>query len=147
MCQQALVLLSQGLLTQGLLYEAPVAIKYLILLCHLRINTLLSLVLSQELLQLVGIETAGLLVDKWGLCQHGIGSLLQNVLQLGICYREAQLGGLSLYNLGLHIGIPHHVLDLIKLLLMQILSTLLHLNHLRILVDELLEVLHINLLT
>ena len=91
-CQQSLILLRQGLLTERLLYESPIAIDDGILLHQLCIGlriSLLRLVIRQELLQRSKIKATCLLINERRLQKHGVGTFLENVLQLSIGNRQA----------------------------------------------------------
>ena len=113
MCQQCLIFLCQQLLAQGLFNECPIFVDGFILLCHLRIGIALRVIFGQELLQRIGIETAGLLVHKRSLHQHGVGALFQHILHLFIGDAQAQFLCFVLHNLGLDIGVPNHVFHLV----------------------------------
>ena len=147
MCKQALIFLCQKLLTKCLFNECPILIDGFILLSHLRISRTLCVIFSQELLQCICIEAAGLLVNERRLEQHRVSTSLQHILQFSICDTETKLLSLVLYNLCLHKGVPYHVLYLVELLVIQGLSTLLHLDHFSVLINKFLEFIHINLLS
>ena len=117
------------------------------MLGHLTAALLGLLVLSEELLQRAGIETSGLLVDERCLQEHGVGTLVEHILQFLIRNGETQLLSLVSDNLLLHVVLPHHVLDLVEFLVGQVVASLSHLNHIGVLVDESLELLYIDFLS
>ena len=134
------------LCAQLFLDKRPKLVDGFILLSHLGIGCFLVLVFSQELLKRACIETPRLLINKGCLHQHGIGSLVQDVLHLLVGNGEPQLFGLLLNELVLHIASPNHVLHLIKLLVVQVILSLLHFDSLGVLVNHLLEFLNADLL-
>lgn len=147
MSEQALILLCEKLLTKSLLDECPILVDSVILLCELRISLSLSLILGKELLKSINVKATSLLVDERSLHKHRVGTLCQNILQLGICNGKTELLGLVLDKLGLNICVPNHVLNLIELVFIKVVLTLLHLNYLGVLVNELLELCNVDFLT
>ncbi len=147
MSEQALVFLCEELLAQAFLNKSPVLVDCLILLCELRVVLALCLILGDELLQRVGVETASLLVEERSLHEHRVCALNEHILQLCVCYGQSHLLCLILNKLCLHISVPHHVLHLIELVFVEILLTLLHLNYLGVLIYEFLKISHTDFLT
>ena len=150
MSQERLILLSQSLLTKRLLDERPILEDFVILLHHLSIGrriSLLSLVISQELLERSCIEAASLLIDKRSLLKHRVSTSLQNILKLSVCYGKTQLAGFLGHNLVLNVCVPNHILDLIHLILREIFLSLLHLDNFGVLIEQLLKFLYADFLT
>ena len=116
------------------------------MLSHLWIRCLLVLVLGQEFFQRASVEASRLLVNKGRLHQHGVGTLIQDVLHLLVGNGEAQLFGFLFHELVLYIGIPNHVLHLVKLLVVQVILTLLHFDSFSVFVNHLLEFLNADFL-
>ena len=148
--QERLILLSQSLLTKRLLDERPVLEDFVILLHHLCIGrriSLLSLVISQELLKRSCIEAASLLIDEWSLLKHRVSTCLQNILELSVCYGKTQLAGFLSHDLVLNVCVPNHILDLIHLILREIFLSLLHLDDFGVLIEQLLKFLYADFLT
>ncbi len=102
MRQQAIVFLDEKLLAQALLHIGPILIDCLILVCGLWVGSLDLVILSQELLELVGIETASLTVHERSGEKHLVGALVEHVLHLAVSDSETELVALFLDNLILH---------------------------------------------
>ena len=142
--EQALILLSEQLLTERLLNELPIVVDTGVLFHHLGITTLflLLLIISQELCELANIETTSLLIDKRCLHQHTVGTSLQYILQLLISNGQTNLLGFSLQNGVVDKLLPNLILHLIEFFLREVVAVLSHLNDLLILIDKTLEVLN-----
>ena len=73
------------MLTEGLLDVSPILVNSFHLLCSLWVGCLSLLVLSEELLQSVYIETSCLPVDERSRNKHLVGTLLEDVLNFLVC--------------------------------------------------------------
>ena len=146
MSEQTLILLREELLTQCLLDECPVLVNCLVLLSHLRIGCLLCLVFCKELLQSVHVEATCLLVEERSLLKHRVSTLGKNLLELSVCYSKTELVCLVLYEFGLNVCVPNHVLDLIELVFVEVLLSLLHLDDFCVLVNKFLELCYVDFL-
>ena len=135
--QQTLILLTEQLLTEVLLHELPVVVDARILLSHLGIATCLLhlLIVGQELGQLADVETSRLLIDKRCLHEHGIRTCFQHILKFFISHRQTQFLGLGFDDGVVDKLLPYLILNLVKLVFRQIVTTLRHLDDLLILVD------------
>ena len=138
--EQGLVLLDESLVAQVLLDEEPVVVDVLVLLGHLRVVGHL-LVLVLELGEHGEVETTRLLVDEGRLEQHGVSTLTQHVLQLFVGNDESQFLGLGLNELVVYISLPNLVTELVHVLFREVVTTLCHLDNIRIFLNELLEIL------
>ena len=147
MSEQALVLLCKKLLTESLLDECPILVDSVVLLCKLRIGLTLSLILGEELLKSVYVETTCLLVVERSLHKHRVGSLGQYILQLSVGYGKAELLSLVSDELGLNVCVPNHILNLVELVFVEVVLTLLHLNNLCVLINEFLKLCNVDFLT
>ena len=141
MSEQCIILLRQRLFTQGLLKEEPEVVDALILLCELRVSNCL-LVVCLELGEQREVETTSLLVHERRLHQEGVGTFLQNVLKFLVGNCQTQLLGLSLNKLVIYIRVPNLIVELVLLLGRQVVTSLCHLDNIRVLFYEFLEVLN-----
>ena len=119
MSEKALVLLCKSLLTQCLLDELPVVIDFLVLLSHLctlwiRLH---SLVVCKEFGEHRRVETTSLLVNERRLHEHGVCTLLHDVLKLGVGNCQPQFLSLVGENGVAYKCVPHLILDLVEFLL------------------------------
>ena len=146
MSEQTLILLREELLAQSLLYECPVLVNCIVLLSHLRVGCLLCLVLGEELLKSVNVETTCLLVEERSLLKHRVGTLGENLLELSVCYGKTQLAGFLSHDLVLNVCVPNHVLNLVELVFVEVFLSLLHLEHFCVLVYKFLELCYVDFL-
>ena len=147
MSKETLELLCEELLAQCLLDECPVLVDALILLCHLWVGLALSLILCKELLECVSVKASCLLIVEGSLSKHGVGAFVEYVLQFVVCYGESYTLCLVLYELGLYVCVPYHVLNLIELVLVKVVLTLLHLDDFGVFVNHLLKISNIDFLS
>ena len=147
MSEESLELLCEELLTQSLLDECPVLVDALILLCHLWISLALSLILCKELLECVSVKASCLLIVERSLSKHGVGAFVEYVLQFAVCYGKSYTLCLVLNELGLHVCVPYHVLNLIELVLIKVFLTLLHFDDFGVFVNHLLKISNIDFLS
>ena len=145
MSEKRLILLDESLLTESLLDISPILIDRLHLLSSLRVCTLLSLVLSQELLQSINVETSCLTVYKRCRKKHLVSTLAKDVLHLLVCYGKTKLFALVSDNLVLNHSLPNAITKLRELSFIKVVLTL-KLHSLRNFIHELREIHHIDFL-
>ena len=116
-CKQGLIFFSEQLLAELLLLEEHELVDFVVLLSQLWIGIALSLVIAQEFLVSIDIETSGLLIHESGhighFHQHVVGALCQNILHFLGSDCETQFIGLVLDDLVLHETVPCHSPDLV----------------------------------
>ena len=121
MRKQTVVFLHKELLTQALLDIVPVLVDSVILLSSLRIRSLHLLILSEELLELVGIEASCLTVHEGSREKHLVRTLVEHVLHLVVGDGKTELVTLFLDELVLHEILPYLITKLVELIIGQVL--------------------------
>ena len=137
MTEKHLILLSESLLTESLLNELPVVVYLLVLLLELWVCILLVLV--HELLERICIKAASLLVHEWRLEKNLVCSLIEDITNLIVGYSETEFLCVVLNELGLNVGVPNLIANLIELVLGKVFLTLCQLDNIGELVNQLLE--------
>lgn len=111
---------------------------------HLCVCSLCLFVLCKKLFQKVCIETSRLPVHERSLQKHRVGAYIEYVLQFLVCYLKPKLFSFMVYKLVLNKRVPDNVFHLVEFFIGKIVTALRHPYDVCVLINKLLEILHVD---